>query len=114
VQPAGVVGTIEPLLPAVPGNPDWRGLFLASDLCDRRHVLPPVREGLFNGLPPAELYACREVLESRFVIGQMLAAAGYPDEAQSELQAIRPLLAETFGAASAQVRNPDKQLGRLP
>jgi hypothetical protein len=54
-----------------------------------------------------------KVLESRFVIGQMLAAAGYPDEALSELQAVRPLLAEAFGTDSTQVRNLDTQIGRL-
>jgi hypothetical protein len=43
----------------------------------------------------------------------MLAAAGYPDEALSELQAIRPLLAEAFGADSTQILNLDKQIGRL-
>jgi len=55
----------------------------------------------------------RKVLESRFVIAQMLAAAGYPDEGLTELEAVRPLLAGTFGADSAQVRNLDKQIGRL-
>jgi hypothetical protein len=36
------------------------------------------------------------------------AAAGFPDEALTELEAIRPVLAETFGPASAQARNLDK------
>jgi hypothetical protein len=43
----------------------------------------------------------------------MLAAAGYPDEALTELEAVRPLLANAFGANSTQVRNLNKQIGRL-
>ncbi len=54
-----------------------------------------------------------KVLETRFVIAQLLAAEGYPDEALAELQAVRPLLAEAFGPDSAQVRNLDKQAARL-
>lgn len=54
-----------------------------------------------------------KILETRFVIAQMLAAAGYPDEALTELQAVRPALGEAFGAASTQVRNLDKQITRL-
>ncbi len=49
----------------------------------------------------------------RFVIAQLLAADGYPDEALGELQAVRPLLAEAFGPGSTQVRNLDKQAARL-
>jgi hypothetical protein len=48
-----------------------------------------------------------------FVIAQLLAADGYPDEALAELQAVRPLLAEAFGPDSTQVRNLDKQAARL-
>ena len=55
----------------------------------------------------------RRVLETRFVIAQLLAAEGYPDEALAELQAVRPLLAEAFGPGSTQVRNLDKQAARL-
>ena len=43
----------------------------------------------------------------------MLAAGGYPDEALAELEAVRPLLADAFGPDSTQVRNLDKQIGRL-
>ena len=43
----------------------------------------------------------------------MLAAAGYLDEALTELRALRPLLARTFGIDSTQVRNLDKQISRL-
>jgi hypothetical protein len=54
----------------------------------------------------------RKALETRFVIAQLL-AEGYPDEALAELQAARPLLADTFGPDSVQVRNLDKQAVRL-
>ena len=54
-----------------------------------------------------------KVLGSRFVIAQMLAAAAYADEALAELETLRPLLAEGFGANSPQVRNLDKQVNRL-
>jgi hypothetical protein len=55
----------------------------------------------------------RKVLESRFVIAQLLAADGYPDEALAELQAVRLLLADAFGTDSVQVRNLDKQAAGL-
>ena len=53
------------------------------------------------------------MLESRFVIAQMLAAAGCPDEALTELKGVGPQLADAFGADSTQVRNLEKQIGRL-
>jgi hypothetical protein len=55
----------------------------------------------------------RKILETRFVIAQLLAADGYSDEALAELQAVRPLLAEAFGPDSTQVRSLDKQAARL-
>lgn len=54
-----------------------------------------------------------KVLESRFVIAQMLAMAGHPDEGLAELEAVRPLLADAFGSDSTHIRNLDKQIGRL-
>lgn len=54
-----------------------------------------------------------KVLGSRFVVAQMLAAAGRSDEALIELRSVRPLLAEAFGADSTQVRNLDKHLDLL-
>jgi tetratricopeptide (TPR) repeat protein len=54
-----------------------------------------------------------KILESRFVIAQMLAAAGHPDEALTELVAIRPLLAEAFGTNSTHIRNLNKHIDRL-
>ena len=55
----------------------------------------------------------RKILETRFVIAQLLAAEGYPDEALAELHAVRPFLVQTFGPRSTQVRNLDKQAARL-
>ena len=52
-------------------------------------------------------------LESRFVVAQMLGAAGYPDDALTELEAVRPLLEGAFGANSTHVRNLNKQIDRL-
>ncbi|MEY9963408.1 serine/threonine protein kinase [Streptacidiphilus sp. MAP12-16] len=54
-----------------------------------------------------------KIRESRFVIAQMFATAGRPDEALAELKAVRLLLAAAFGSASTQVRNLDKQISRL-
>jgi serine/threonine protein kinase len=54
-----------------------------------------------------------KVRESRFVIAQMLAATGHLDEALTELTAVRPLLADAFGADSTQVHNLDKHIERL-
>jgi tetratricopeptide (TPR) repeat protein len=76
-------------------------------------ALPHLRFYVQNADASADGDEAEKILESRFVIGQMLAAAGYPDEAQTELQAVRLLLAETFGDDSTQVRNLDKQLDRL-
>jgi serine/threonine protein kinase len=54
-----------------------------------------------------------KILETRFVIAQLLAADGHPNQALDELQALRPLLAEAFGRNSAHVRNLDRQAARL-
>lgn len=54
-----------------------------------------------------------KVIESRFVIAQLLASTGEIEPAITELQAVRPLLADAYGPESAQVRNLDKQAARL-
>jgi hypothetical protein len=54
-----------------------------------------------------------KVLGSRFVIAQMLVAADHADEALAELEAMRPLLTEAFGANSVHVRNLNRQIDRL-
>ena len=54
-----------------------------------------------------------KVMESRFVIAQLLASTGEVEQAIAELRAVRPLLAAAYGSDSAQVRNLDKQAARL-
>jgi hypothetical protein len=55
----------------------------------------------------------QKILQTRFVVAQMLAADGYSDEALAELNSIRPLLADVYGPDSTQIRNLDKQAVRL-
>jgi hypothetical protein len=76
-------------------------------------ALPQLRFYVQNAHAPTGGDEARKVLETRFVIAQLLAADGYPDEALAELQAVRPLLAEAFDPDSTQVRNLDKQAARL-
>lgn len=72
-------------------------------------ALPQLRFYVTNASASGKI----RVLETRFVIAQLLAADGYPDEALAELDALRPLLVQTFGPGSVQVRNLDKQATRL-
>lgn len=76
-------------------------------------ALPQLRFYIQNFDPSADSEGPDKVLETRFLIAQMLATAGYAGEALSELQAVRPLVADTFGASSTQIRNLDKQISRL-
>ena len=76
-------------------------------------ALPQLRFYVENAGASADEDEARKILETRFVIAQLLAADGRPDEAFAELRAIRPLLADTFGDDSIQVRNLDKQAARL-
>jgi len=76
-------------------------------------ALPQLRFYVQNADTAGGADEARKVLETRFVIAQLLAADGYPDEALAELQAVRPLLADAFGPGSVQVRNLDKQAARL-
>jgi hypothetical protein len=76
-------------------------------------ALPQLRFYVQNADTSAGGDEARKILETRFVIAQLLAAEGYPDEALTELRAVRPLLAEAFGPGSTQVRNLDKQAARL-
>lgn len=76
-------------------------------------ALPQLRYYVQNadlGRNPDE---AEKVIDSRFVVAQLLAAAGKPDAAVTELDALRPLLARAFGEDSTQVRNLNKQIGRL-
>jgi serine/threonine protein kinase len=76
-------------------------------------ALPQLRFYVQNADTSADEDEARKVLETRFVIAQLLAADGYNDEAVAELQVVRPLLADAFGPDSVQVRNLDKQAARL-
>jgi tetratricopeptide (TPR) repeat protein len=76
-------------------------------------ALPQLRFYVQNADTSAGGDEARKVLETRFVIAQLLAADGYPDEAFTELQAARPLLVDAFGPGSVQIRNLDKQAARL-
>jgi hypothetical protein len=54
-----------------------------------------------------------QVLESRFVIAQMLAADDCAEEALAELEALRPLSGAVYGDAATHVRNIERQIQRL-
>jgi serine/threonine protein kinase len=76
-------------------------------------ALPQLRFYVLNANGLSGEDEAGKVLESRFLVAQMLAAAGDADEAMAELTAIRPLLAGAYGDESTHVRNLDKQLDRL-
>ena len=78
-----------------------------------RKALPQLRFYVRNADASVSEDEARKVLETRFVIAQLLAADGNADEALAELQAVRPLLVDTFGPGSVQVRNLDKQATRM-
>lgn len=54
-----------------------------------------------------------QVLESRFVIAQMLTSDDWPDEALTELDALRSSFRAVYGDASTHVRNLEHQIARL-
>jgi serine/threonine protein kinase len=78
-------------------------------------ALPQLRYYVMNAVPLAARDAdeAAKVMESRFVIAQLLASTGETGSAIAELRAVRPLLAAAYGPESAQVRNLDKQAIRL-
>lgn len=78
-----------------------------------RKALAQLRFYVQNADHSADDDEAHQMLQTRFVIAQLLAAEGYPDEALTELQQVRPLLVEAFGQGSTQVRNLDKQADRL-
>jgi len=78
-----------------------------------RKALAQLRFYVQNANGAADKDEAHQMLQTRFVIAQLLAAEGYPDEALAELQQVRPLLVEAFGENSTQVRNLDKQADRL-
>jgi serine/threonine protein kinase len=78
-------------------------------------ALPQLRYYVLNAAPLTARDAdeAAKVMESRFVIAQLLASTGETEAALAELQAVRPLLAAAYGPGSAQVGNLDKQAARL-
>ncbi len=78
-------------------------------------ALPQLRYYVMNAVPLAvhDADEAAKVMESRFVIAQLLASTGEAESAIAELRAVRPLLAAAYGPESAQVRNLDKQAARL-
>lgn len=80
-----------------------------------RAALPQLRYYVLNAAPLADRDAeeAAKVLESRFVIAQLLATTGDAEAAVAELHAVRPLLAAAYGEGSAQVRNIDRQVTRI-
>lgn len=77
-------------------------------------ALPQLRYYAVNAAEPAtrDPEEAAKLMESRFVIAQLLASTGEPEAAVAELRAIRPMLAAAYGEQSAQVRNLDKQAAR--
>lgn len=76
-------------------------------------ALPQLRFYVQNAVLTDDDDEAAKLRESRFVVAQMLAAAGEAEDALAELKAIRPMLIEEFGTESTQVRNLDKQIDRL-
>jgi hypothetical protein len=78
-------------------------------------ALPQLRYYVMNASPLAARDAdeAAKVMESRFVIAQLLAGTGEAESAMAEMRAVRPLLAAAYGTESAQVHNLDKQASRL-
>lgn len=78
-------------------------------------ALPQLRYYVMNAGPLVARDAdeAAKVMESRFVIAQLLASTGETESAIAELQAVRPLLVAAYGPESAQVGNLDKQADRL-
>lgn len=76
-------------------------------------ALPQLRYYLQNANAGRDPDEAAQVMDSRFVAAQLLAASGELDAAAAELTALRPLLAAAYGEDSTQVRNLDKQVSRL-
>jgi hypothetical protein len=101
-----------------PGDPDvldcaYHAGYAYAEAGKPGKALPQLRFYVQNAAASRSGDEGRKILEALFVIAQLLATDGYPDEALGEIQAVRPLLAEVFGPDSVQVRNLDKQAARL-
>jgi serine/threonine protein kinase len=78
-------------------------------------ALPQLRYYVLNAasLVSRDEEEAAKVMESRFVIAQLLATTGDFEDALVELNTVRPLLIAAYGADSAQVRNLDRQADRF-
>ncbi|THV43016.1 serine/threonine-protein kinase [Glycomyces buryatensis] len=76
-------------------------------------ALPHLRFYVQNADPGGNEEEAAKFRDSRFLVAQMLAATGRPDEALAEFEAVRPLLADAFGPDSTQIKNLDKHIERL-
>lgn len=76
-------------------------------------ALAQLRFYVLNADRTADDDEAAKVRESRYVIAQMLAADGEPEEALDELHAVRGLIVEAFGPESTQARNLDRQIRRV-
>jgi hypothetical protein len=101
-----------------PHDPDvldcaYHAGYAYAEIGKPRKAIPQLRFFIQNANASAADGEAQKVLEARFVLAQLLAADGYPDEALAELQVVRPLLADAFGPESTQVRNLDRQAARM-
>jgi serine/threonine protein kinase len=78
-------------------------------------ALPQLRYYVVNAAARAQTDAdeAAKLMDSRFVIAQLLATTGDVAAALTELRAVRPMLAAAYGLESRQVRNLDKQIDRF-
>ena len=76
-------------------------------------ALPQLRFYVQNADAGRDPDEAGKIMDSRFVVAQLLAAAGDPGAAATELTELRPLLVAAFSEHSTQVRNLDKQVARL-
>jgi hypothetical protein len=78
-------------------------------------ALPQLRYYIANttALAATDPEEAAKVLESRFVIAQLLATVGDVEAAIAELRVVRPALAAAYGPESPQVHNLDKLANRL-
>jgi hypothetical protein len=78
-------------------------------------ALPQLRYYVVNAAARAQADPdeAAKIMDSRFVIAQLLATTGDVAAALTELRAVRPMLAAAYGLDSRQVRNLDKQIERF-
>lgn len=81
-----------------------------AEIGDPDRALSHLRYYVQNAVDPDN---AEQVLESRFVIAQMLASQDRSDEALAELVALRPVFRDAYGEGSAHVRNLERQIERL-